>query len=221
LRLRAADRIELERSMALIDLDLGHYAAARDRLLALAAQALSARERGLQLRILANAYVELGDASHALLTSAEAVAAVPQDEKSAALAFARQVQARALLLAGQNSEALAELDQVIRGLLAAGRSPDSTEVLRARRQRAQALLAAGRTAEALESLRELDARFVAAQGSPVERGLTLDLLGVAESRAGDAGAARAAHVAARAELLRQLPQQHPYLVQNAALRGGA
>jgi serine/threonine-protein kinase len=221
LRLRAADRIELERSMALIDLDLGHYAAARDRLLALAAQELSARERGLQLRILANAYVELGDASHALRTSAEAVAAVPQDEKSAALAFARQVQARALLLAGQNSEALAELDQVIRGLLAAGRSPDSTEVLRARRQRAQALLAAGRTAEALESLRELDARFVAAQGSPVERGLTLDLLGVAESRAGDAGAARAAHEAARTELLRQLPEQHPYLVQNAALRGGA
>ena len=35
LRLRAVDRIELERTMALIDHDLGHYEAARARLLAL------------------------------------------------------------------------------------------------------------------------------------------------------------------------------------------
>ena len=38
LRLRAADRIAMERTMAVIDLDLGHYAAARDRLMPLVRQ---------------------------------------------------------------------------------------------------------------------------------------------------------------------------------------
>ncbi len=221
LRLRAADRVELERTMALVDLDLGHYNAARDRLLALATQDSSPQERALQLRILANVYVELGDTPNALRSAAAAVASAPQDEKSAALAFARQVQARALLLAGQPSAAVAEFDAVIRGLLAAGRSPEGIEVLRAQRLRALALGAAGREAEALAALRELEARFAALEGSPVEHGLTLDQLGMAERRAGNLDAARAAHAAARIQLLRQLPEQHPYLVQNRALRGGA
>jgi serine/threonine-protein kinase len=221
LRLRATDRVELERTMALIDLDLGHYTAARDRLLALAARPSSAPERALQLRILANVYVELGVVPHALRSAAAAVAAAPPGESSAGAAFARQARARALLLAGQWSEALVEFDAVIGGLLAAGRSPEGTELLRARRLRAQALVSAGRDAEALQSLRELEAQFAASKGSPVEHGLTLDQLGVAEQRAGNAAAARAAHAAARTELLRQLPEQHPYLVQNTALLGGA
>jgi eukaryotic-like serine/threonine-protein kinase len=102
LRLRAADRAELERTMALVDYDLGRYAAARDRLLALATHDLSASERGLQLRILGNAYVELGDSANALQTALAAVSAAPQDEKSAALAFARQVLARALDISGRH-----------------------------------------------------------------------------------------------------------------------
>ena len=221
LRLRAADRAELERTMALIDYDLGRYGAARDRLLGLASQALSASERALQLRILGNTYVELGDASHALQTAAAAVGAAGQDEKSAGLAFARQVQARALALSGQNGAALVQIDAVIRGLQAAGRSPDSVEVARARRQRAEILLNLGRDTEGLETLRELAARLAAVPGSPVERGLTLDLLGVAERRAGHFDAGRAANLAARSALLEQLPEQHPYLIRNAALRNGA
>jgi serine/threonine-protein kinase len=221
LRLRAADRAELERTMALIDYDLGRYGAARDRLLGLASQALSASERALQLRILGNTYVELGDASHALQTAAAAVGAAGQDEKSAGLAFARQVQARALALSGDNAAALVQIDAVIRGLQAAGRSPDSVEVARARRQRAEILLNLGRDTEGLETLRELAARLAAVPGSPVERGLTLDLLGVAEGRAGHFDAGRAANLAARSALLEQLPEQHPYLIRNAALRNGA
>jgi len=221
LRLRAADRAELERTMALIDYDLGRYGAARDRLLGLASQALSASERALQLRILGNTYVELGDASHALQTAAAAVGAAGQDEKSAGLAFARQVQARALALSGQNGAALVQIDAVIAGLQVAGRSPASVEVARARRQRAEILLNLGRDTEGLETLRELAARLAAVPGSPVERGLTLDLLGVAERRAGHFDAGRAANLAARSALLEQLPEQHPYLIRNAALRNGA
>ena len=66
LRLRAADRIAMERTMAVIDLDLGHYTAARDRLVPLVAKTDSAGERARQLRILANVYAELGDGAAAL-----------------------------------------------------------------------------------------------------------------------------------------------------------
>jgi len=220
LRLRAADRVELERTLALIDYDLGRYGAARDRLLALAKQQLPSGERALQLRILGNTYVELGDTAVALQTAAAAVAAVPAGS-AAALAFARQVQARALALAGRNAEALTTIEAVIRGLLDAGRSGDGMEVVRARRQRAEILVNLGRDAEALEALREIATRLLVAKGSPVERGLTLDLLGIAELRTGHPDAARAAHVAAHAALLEQLPAQHPYLIRNAALRSGA
>ena len=140
---------------------------------------------------------------------------------AAALAFARQVQARALALAGRNAEALTTIEAVIRGLLDAGRSGDGMEVVRARRQRAEILVNLGRDAEALEALREIATRLLVAKGSPVERGLTLDLLGIAELRTGHPDAARAAHVAAHAALLEQLPPQHPYLIRNAALRSGA
>ena len=221
LRLRAADRIELERTMALIDYDLGRYAAARDRLLALATHDLPANERGLQLRILGNAYVELGDAAIALQTATAAVAAAPADEKSASLAFARQVLARALDVSGRHAEALSQIDAVIRGLLQAGRAPDGTELLRARRQRAEVLLNLHRDGDALVALEDLETQFGHNKGSPVERGLTLDLLGVAERRAGRADSARGHHVAARDALLEQLPEQHPYLIRNAALRSGA
>jgi hypothetical protein len=114
-----------------------------------------------------------------------------------------------------------QFDAVIRGLQAAGRAPDSVEVVRARRQRAEILLELGRDAEGLETLRELAARLASAPGSPVERGLTLELLGVAERRAGHFDAGRAANLAARSALLEQLPEQHPYLIRNAALRNGA
>jgi hypothetical protein len=219
LRLRAADRVELERTLALIDYDLGRYVAARDRLLGLAAQDLSAAERALQLRILGNTYVELGDAPHALQTAAAAVAAA--QDGTVGLAFARQVQARALASSGQEGAALVQIDAVITGLVDAGRSPDGMEVVRARRQRAEILMNLGRDAEALGILRDLATRLAAAAASPVERGLTLDLLGVAERRAGNAGAAQAANLAARSALLEQLPAEHPYLIRNAALRSGA
>jgi len=70
-------------------------------------------------------------------------------------------------------------------------------------------------------LRELEKRHAAGGTSPVEYGLTCDLLGELEARAGNVAAARAAHETARVQLARQFPDDHPYLVRNAALRSAA
>ena len=219
LQLRASDRASLERTMAVIDLDLGHYAAARDRLVALAKRPQSVEDRALQERLLANVYVELGQAEPALQSAEAALGASSQDETAAA--YARQARARALALGGNHDAALDDIDQVTRALLAAGSARDSFEVLRAQRYRAEFLLHAGRHAEALILLRDLAARHAAGGTSAIEHGLTLDLLGAAELNAGDRVAARVAHEAARVELAKQLPGEHPFLVRNTALYASA
>ena len=153
-RLRTADRVTLERTMAVIDLDLGHYTVARDRLVPLIARTTAAGERALQQRILANVYVELGDNAKALQSADSAIATLPQDW-AAELPFARQARARALAADARYDAALEEIDAVIRSLAESEHSPDSFEVLRALRLRAEFLLEAGRTPEALTLLRNL------------------------------------------------------------------
>jgi serine/threonine-protein kinase len=218
LRLRAADRIAMERTMAVIDLDLGHYAAARDRLMPLVARTESAGERARQLRILANVYAELGDGEAALRNADQAIAAIPADSSVDEASYARQARARGLSLLGQPDAALQEIDAASRMLIDAGRSPDSFEVLRAKRLHAEFLVRAGRYADALPVLRELQTHK---ESSPIETGLALDLLGEAEFRAGNSEAARVAHKAARNAFARQLSDEHPYLIRNAALRNSA
>ncbi|MEO8062368.1 MAG: serine/threonine-protein kinase [Pseudomonadota bacterium] len=220
LRLRAADRVTLERTMALIDLDLGHYTAARDRLITLITRTTAAGERALQQRILASVYVELGDGARGLQSADAALATLPQDW-AAELPFARQARARALAASRQYAAALAEIDTVIRMLSESGHSPESFEVMRALRFRAEFLLAAGRVPEALTLLRDLQRRHRAGNTSPTETGLMLDALGQAERQAGNTAAARAAHAAAQVALTSQLPSGHPYRVHNAALLAGA
>jgi eukaryotic-like serine/threonine-protein kinase len=218
LRLRAADRIAMERTMAVIDLDLGHYAAARDRLVPLVVRTDSAGERARQLRILANVYAELADGEAALGSADRAIAAIPPESSVDEASYARQARARGLSLLGHTDAALQEIDAAARMLIDAGRSPDSFEVLRAKRLRAEFLLRAGRHADALSILRELRDRHANAESSPIETGLAFDLLGEAELRAGDSEAAQAAHRAARTALTRQLSDEHPYLIRNATLR---
>lgn len=220
LRLRAADRQAIERTMAVIDFDLGHYVVARDRLIALISRTSSASERALQLRILANVQAELGDGAAALRAADQALAALPAEVSVNELPYARQARARGLSLQGQDAAAITEIDAVLKLLLDAGRSADSFEVLRAHRLRAEFLLRAGRVAEALPALRELCERQPLGL-SAVERGLALDLLGEAESRSGNAVAARDAHDAARTALAEQLGPEHPFLVRNSALRASA
>jgi tetratricopeptide (TPR) repeat protein len=220
LRMRAADRIVMERTMAIIDLDLGHYAAARDRLLPLVSRTDSAGERARQLRILANVYAELGDGAAALRSADRAVATIPADSSIDETSYARQARARGLSLLGQSDAALREIDAASRMLIDAGRSLDSFEVLRAKRLHAEFLVRAGRHADALPVLRELRDQLTSKESSPIETGLALDLLGEAELKAGDSKAARAAHEAARSAFARQLSAEHPYLIRNATLRSG-
>ncbi|HEU5134326.1 MAG TPA: protein kinase [Steroidobacteraceae bacterium] len=213
MQLRAVDRAEFERSMAVIDLDLGRYEAARDRLRALLSQSAASEGRATQRRLLATAYVELGDANAAM----EAIPGEVPDEE---WVYTQQVRARALGMAGRNEEALAEIDAVIARFLADGNAVDSFAVMRAQRYRAQILVQAGRDAEALQLLRDLRDRHGNGKGTPVERGLMLDALGAAELRAGNGEKSHLAHEAARTELLKQLPQVHPHVIRNTALRAG-
>jgi serine/threonine protein kinase/tetratricopeptide (TPR) repeat protein len=221
LRMRAADRVLIDRTMAIIDHDLGRFEAARDRLLALAGETRSPIERARQLRILANVYADMGEGEAALRTADEAIAALPAENAADELPYIRQAHARALAIAGRHDRALEEIDAVIRTFIDAGRAPTTFEVLRAQRYRAQFQMLAGRHAEALRALRELRTRHQAARVSGVETGLMLDLLGEAELLAGDPAVAREIHEAAKDALARQLNEGHPYLIRNAALQNGA
>jgi tetratricopeptide (TPR) repeat protein len=221
MQLRAENRAEFERSIAVIDLDLGRYVEARDRLQALIARTTSEGERSLLYRLLATVHVELGDAGEALTTAAAAIKALPMDDPRGLKPYAQQVEARALALAGRPDEALAEIDAVIGQLLASGSSANSFEIQRAERYRAQFLSQSGRDTEALTQLGDLRDRQAAGVASPVERGLVLDALGEMERKAGNGQKSQLAHEAARAELLKQLPVSHPYVIKNAALRKGA
>ena len=215
LRLRVADRVLLERTMAVIDHDLGRFEAARDRLLALLPMVNDAAERALLSRILANVYVELGD-GQAALRSADSAVTLAGDAGDE-LPYARQARARALALLASPADALREMDTAIHLFLASGRAEDSFEVLRAQRFRAQFLLMNDGTG-ALQALQLLKTRHEAAKVPAVETGLMLELLGEAESRAGDAAAARVTLEEARRVLAAQLKAEHPFLVRNAALR---
>jgi len=221
LQLRAVNRTEIERSMAVIDLDLGHYAAARDRLLAMIERSTSDAERSLLYRLLATVYIELGMAPQALQTATLSLKTIPATDPGGMKPYAQQANARALALAGQPVPALAEIDEVIASLIEKGSAADSFEVSRAQRYRAQFLVQEGRDAEALTLLRSLRDAQAASSTSPVERGLVLDALGEAERKAGNGQKSQLAHEAARAELLKQLPVSHPYVIKNEALRKGA
>ena len=221
LRLRAQNRAEIERSMAVIDLDLGRYVEARDRLLAMIPRTTGDDERSLLYRLLATVYVELGDAALALKSAEAALDSLPADDPRGMKPYAQQAEARALALSGQKQAALIKIDKVIESLLAAGSSADSFEVQRAQRYRAEFLAQAGREAEALTLLRDLKNRQAVGNVSPVERGLVLDALGEEERKAGNGQMSQLAHDAARTQLLKQLPLIHPYVIKNAALRNGA
>ena len=102
-------------------------------------------------------------------------------------------------------------------LIAAGRSPDSFEVLRAKRLRASSWC--GRPSRGCLVGTARAARSEGRpESSPIETDPALDLLGEAELWAGDSEAARAAHDAARSAFAPQLSDEHPYLIRNATLR---
>ena len=220
MQLRAVNRAEMERLMAVIDLDLGHYSEARDRLTAMLARNIPDEERSILYRLLATVYVELGDAPQAMKFSKAALGLISVDDPRGLAPYAQQASARALALAGRAEEALDEIDGVIERLLASGSSAASFEVQRAKRYRAQFLAQTGRDAEALKLLRDLRDAQATGKISPVERGLVLDALGEAERKTGNGQKSQLAHEAARVELLKQLPVSHPYVIKNDQLTKG-
>jgi tetratricopeptide (TPR) repeat protein len=213
--------MEIDRSMAVIDLDLGRYEAARDRLQALIARPAGADQHALQYRLLASVFVELGDADDALKSAVSALGTMPGGQNNGEWPFSKQAEARALSLAGRHDEAFAAIDAVIARFLSDGSAAESYEVLRAKRYRAQILAKAGRDDEALQALRDLQQQQASATTPPVERGLLLDALGDAELRAGNGEKSQLAHEEARTQLVKQLPPDHPYVIRNAAVRGVA
>jgi len=217
LQMRAANRRGLERTMAIVDYDLGHYEAARTRLATLQSTASDRDERALLARLLANVELELGNAESALENAESAIALIEAEQAGEALAYALQAKARAFALMGRADDAIKAINDVQRRLLAVGSGPHSFEVLRARRYHAQFLSQAGQDAQALAEARELAERHAEGGTSPIEVGLTYDLLGELEGRAGNGDAARTAHDVAREQLLKQLPADHPFLIRNAAL----
>jgi eukaryotic-like serine/threonine-protein kinase len=217
--MRSVDRQQLLRTAAVLDFDLGRYASAQHRLVDLLAQVRNRDERALQLRLLANVQLAQGEATAAVDSAEAAIALADPLSPDAELLFARQVRAQALATLEPTQASLAEIQAVIEGLGALGRSGDSPEVLRARRIRAEMLLNMGRTAESLEELQRLSAQLRDAPGKRVvELGQTLDLMGRALRQLGRSREALAAHASARVAFEEQLQADHPFLQRNALLR---
>jgi eukaryotic-like serine/threonine-protein kinase len=219
--LRATDRTQLLRSAAVIDLDMGRYESARERLAQLLSTTTDRVEHAVQMRLMANVLLALGNPAAALdsATSAIQLAANRTGEE---LLFSQQVHAQSLALLGKSKESVAEIEIVIQGLHDLGRSETSPEVLRAHRIRGEVLLRGARAEDAYKELHALATKLTMMPGGrPLELGQTLDLLGCALRELGRAGEAVAAHEDARAQLESQLPNGHPFLVRNALYRAVA
>ncbi len=143
--MRSADRVQLARTAAVLDFDLGRYASANQRLTNLLAHTRSRDERALQQRLLANVQLAQGDSVAAFESAEAAIALADSQHPDVEVLFARQVRAQSLAGLRRPQAALSEIQAVIEGLGELGWSVDSPEVLRARRIRGEILLRAGTT----------------------------------------------------------------------------
>jgi serine/threonine-protein kinase len=210
--LRLTDRIEMQRTRAVLSFDLGHYADARQRLEALLQQNGAASERALLWRLLANVHLALGDAAAARDAAAHALAGTAPSTPEAEPLFAHQAHARAIALLGQPQAAAQELQAVIEGLGQAGYSAHAMEVFRARRTQAAVLLGAGQAGTALALLQALrHEQSQAAAGQEIDYAKTLNLLGCALHTTGQADAGQQAQREAARLLAPRLPADHPLL----------
>ena len=217
LQLRAADRVDLLRSTAVIDIDMGRYETARHRLNDLLTKPLRRSDRMSTLRQLADAELMQGLPQQALAHAQAGLALTDEnDARSNRIPFLRQARARAEALLEQPAAALADIDAVVAGLAMAGYRPNSLEQLRARRFRAEILARSGQLDAALQALEPLVAEHDSlAAPFDVEFGQTLDLLGTVKRARGNAVEAAASNTRAHALFVRALTSDHPMLVRNA------
>ncbi len=216
--MRAANRNRLDLLQAVIDLDMGRYSPARERLRALTQRPADATERPVQWRLLSSAELLAGDARAALEAATQAAASHPPGPPDIETWAARQAWAVAASTLGRHAEARAAFDEAIAGLLAAGLPAQASPVQRAHRFRAEALLRQGSNAEAVAELEPLAA---AKRADAIETARVLDALGCALARTGQADAAAKRHAEAAALWAGAVPAAHPLRARNAALPAAA
>ncbi len=214
--LRLSDRIDLLRTEAVLDLDEGHYARARDELRDLLTRTPGRSEQQQQLRILATAQLALGDAAGARQSAEAALALADTDRSDVEPALAHQARARALSLQGDAVAAEREMTGAIEGLQSAGYATHSMEVLRGRRYLAEARARSGDFGAALQELQRIASDQAAFQpGQGVERAATLDLIGCLLRERGRVVESREAHRQAGRLLEASLHADHPLRQRNA------
>lgn len=172
--------------------------------------------------MIANTWLGEGEPQAALDAADSALRLAEDSGTKAEALFARQARARALALLGRSTDALLEIQDVIAGLQELKYGEDSTEITRARRFHAEILLRAGRFADGLRELETLVARMsIAREPQHLEWGQTLDLEGCALRELNRLTEARAAHIAAKEHLQKQLAGDHPLLARNTLYQDAA
>jgi tetratricopeptide (TPR) repeat protein len=214
--LHASNRIQMLRTKALLDADLGRFDSSRAQLQALLARTSDPVERAIQLRVLANVLLLLGDADAAQHAAEQAIALAAPGSAKANTLFARQALARALALQGYGAQGVSEAQQAAHGLQALGFGDTSIEVLRVHRLLGEILLRQGdivgahvELALVVRILEEGPARY------QVDLGQALDLLACLLRETGDANGAKALHARARSAYENNLPPDHPFFARNA------
>ena len=212
--MRDTDRIELQRTAAVLDLDLGRYESARARLETLVTQTRIPTEKALQYRMLANVLLEQGE-PEAALRAAESALSLIESQSDPQKFYAHQSHARALALLGKIDAAIEEIDLVRAGLARIGQAEAAPSMLRARRFKAEILVRGGRAQDAREEL-EASLRLLSdtVSGQALEFGQTLDLLGCVQRELMATADATTLHGRAREQLTKQLPADHPFVVRN-------
>jgi serine/threonine protein kinase len=213
--LHASNRIQMLRTKALLDADLGRFDSSRAQLQALVTRTTDAGERAIQLRVLANIFLLLGDPDAAQNAAEQAIALAAPGSAKANTLFAREALASALALRGYGPQGLSEAGQAARGLQALGFGARSIEVLRVHRLLGELLLRQGDFASArvelasvVRVLEEEPTRY------QVDLGQTLDLLACLLRETGDPSGAKALHAKARSAYENNLPPDHPFFDRN-------
>ena len=244
--LRATDLRSLHLHQALLQIDLGQYAAAQQGLTQLLAEpdamaadvsalqpaspavlaasqppSTSVQRRALPYRLLAQALVAQGLLDDALRAADAGLVIAQAAGNGWELAFGRQARARALSGLGRHADATRDIQATLDGLTRRGLPVSGIEQLRARRLAGEIALRAGQTALASAWLAPLPAahRRTPAQGvlAPVDLAQTLDLLGTMARQRANLVAAQGLHAEASAMLAAQLPAEHPLRLRNQLL----
>ncbi len=212
--LRAADRIIIERTSAILDIDLGHYPAARERLSTLMNRTKDRKERGIQQRLIATALLLQGEGPSALATVESAIEDSSAAKDQPEVLRQQVLRARALSLVGRHRDALAAINDVLATLKGRAERGTTLVALRARRAHGEILARSGAMKAARDELEPL-----VAESADLEQ--TLELLGCVLRELGQVPEALALHQRARALFEKELPPDHPFLLRNTLYKEAA